>query len=101
MTSPLEITGISKLVVGLITGILFGFLLDKARLTKYETIEGQFLLSDFTMVKVMLSAVIVGSVGIYSLVYIDAARLVITPFIPLRLLVGSAVFGVGMALLGY
>ncbi|GBD95899.1 MAG TPA: hypothetical protein ENG83_00825 [Nitrospirae bacterium] len=101
MTGPLEITGIPRLILGLATGITLGILLDKGRLTKYETIVGQFLLKDFTMLKVMLSAVLAGSIGVYFLVYINAAELHITPVIPARLLIGSTIFGIGFALLGY
>jgi len=98
---PLEITGIERLILGLVSGILFGIFLDKGRLTKYDTIVGQFLLRDFTMLKVILSAVIVGSAGVYFLLYLNAVQLHITPIFPARLLIGSALFGVGMALLGY
>ncbi len=101
MTGPLEIIGIPRLILGLVTGIIFGIFLDKGRLTRYETIVGQFLLKDFTMLKVMLSAVLVGSIGVYFLVDINAALLHMTPIFPARLLIGSAVFGIGMALLGY
>lgn len=101
MTGPLELTGFSRLVFGLVTGIIFGILLNKGRLTRYETTLGQFLLRDFTMLKVMLSAIFVGSIGVYFLVYIGAVKLFITPVFPVRLLIGSAVFGIGMAVLGY
>jgi uncharacterized membrane protein len=101
MNGPLEIIGIPRLILGLFTGILFGILLDKGRLTKYDTIVGQFLFKDFTMLKIMLSAILVGSVGIYFLISIKAAALHIIPVIPVKLLIGSAIFGVGMAVLGY
>jgi uncharacterized protein len=35
---------IGKLLLGLLTGFLFGFVLQKGRVTKYETIVGQFRL---------------------------------------------------------
>jgi len=49
-----------QLSIGLLTGILFGFLLQKGGVTKYDVIIGQLLLTDFTVVKIMLSAVITG-----------------------------------------
>lgn len=101
MTGPLDITAVSKLVVGLFAGILLGILLDKGRLTRYETIVGQFLLKDFTMLKVMLSALLVGSTGIYVMSYAHMANLHIAPLILGRLLIGSALFGIGMAMFGY
>jgi uncharacterized protein len=36
-----------KLALGLFTGILFGFLLQKGRVTKQHVIVGVFLLKDF------------------------------------------------------
>ena len=57
-----------KLALGLLTGIVFGFLLQKGRAAKYHVIVGQFLLKDWTVVKIMLTAVILGSVGVYALV---------------------------------
>ncbi len=46
-------------------GILFGFLLHKGGTTKYDVIVGQLLLPDFTVLKIMLSAVVTGMIGIY------------------------------------
>ena len=49
-----------QLMIGFFTGILFGFLLQKGGVTKYDVIIGQLLLIDFTVVKIMLSAVVTG-----------------------------------------
>ena len=61
----------------------------------------QFLLKDFTMLKVMMSALIVGSVGIYIMSSAKMVNLHISPFIPVRLIAGSMLFGIGMAMSGY
>jgi hypothetical protein len=53
----------SKLMLGLATGFVFGFLLQKGRVTKYQVIVGQFQLRDFTVLKTMLTAVAVGGGG--------------------------------------
>ena len=49
-----------QLAIGLAAGFLFGFLLQKGGVTRYDVIIGQLLLQDFTVVKVMLSAVVTG-----------------------------------------
>lgn len=49
-----------QLFIGLLTGILFGLLLQKGGVTKYDVIINQLLLIDFTVVKIMLSAVVTG-----------------------------------------
>ena len=58
----------AKLALGLVTGIVFGFLLQKGRVAKFEVIVGQFLFKDWTVVKMMGTAVVVGAVGVYALV---------------------------------
>jgi uncharacterized membrane protein YedE/YeeE len=91
----------TKLALGLVTGIIFGFLLQKGRVAKFEVIVGQFLFKDWTVVKMMGTAVVVGAVGVYALVAADLASLHIRPALLGGVLVGAVCFGVGMAVLGY
>ena len=91
----------SELVLGLLTGVAFGFLLQKGRVAKYQTIVGQLLLKDWTAFKVMLTAIVTGAIGVYAMVDAGAARLDIWPFQPAAMLLGAACFGVGIAVLGY
>ena len=91
----------TKLVLGFLTGILFGFFLQKGRVAKFEVIVGQFLFKDWTVVKVMGTAVAVGAVGVYALVAADLATLQIKPALLGGVLVGAVCFGIGMAVLGY
>ena len=90
-----------KLALGLVTGIVFGFLLQKGRVAKYEVIVGQFLFTDWTVVKTMGTAVVVGAVGVYALIEADMASLHIRPALFGGVLAGAACFGIGMATLGY
>jgi hypothetical protein len=90
-----------KLALGLGTGVIFGLLLQKGQVTKYRTIVGQFLLRDFTLLKIMLTAVVVGGLGVYGLAGLDLATLHIKPLLLAGVVVGGLIFGVGMALLGY
>lgn len=90
------------LMSGALTGLLFGFLLQKARVTRADVIIAQFLLRDHTVLKVMLTAIVVGSVGIYGMLetgmipalFIKSAALYAN-------IIGGMIFGVGMAILGY
>ena len=50
--------------LGLITGILFGALLQQGRVLRFEKQVGAMLLKDMTILKFMLSAIIVGMIGI-------------------------------------
>ncbi len=90
-----------KLALGLVTGFVFGVLLQKGRVTKYEVIVGQFLGRDFSVVKIMGSAVVVGSIGIYALLPTEAVNLHIKPLMWAGILIGGLLFGIGMAVLGY
>lgn len=90
-----------RLLLGLFTGFLFGFLLQKGRVAKYRVIIGQFLLKDWTVVKVMGTAVIVGAVGVFALHSIGAIAFHIKPLMLGGVLLGGGVFGIGMGLLGY
>ena len=47
-------------ILGLATGIVFGFLLQKGRVLRFEKQIGAMLLKDMTILKFMLSAIIVG-----------------------------------------
>jgi uncharacterized protein len=87
--------------LGLITGIAFGFLLQKGRVAKYQTILGQLLLKDWTTFKIMITAIVTGSVGVYFLAERGAASLDIWPFQPAAMLIGALLFGAGLAVLGY
>lgn len=89
------------LLLGLVTGIIFGVLLQKGRVAKFPVIVGQFILKDWTVVKIMGTAVVVGSVGVYALVAFDQAHLQIKPFLLGGVLAGGVCFGVGMAVYGY
>ena len=91
----------TKLALGLLTGIVFGFLLQKGRAAKFHVIIGQFVLKDWTVVKIMGTAVIVGAIGVYALVAMDFASLHVKPLLWGGVVIGAVCFGVGIAVFGY
>jgi hypothetical protein len=91
----------ASLVWGLLFGIVFGFLLRKGGATKYDVILGQLLLTDFTVVKIMLSAVVSGMLGIYAMKNLGWIKLSIKTGSLGMNVVGGLIFGVGFAVLGY
>ncbi|MEA5115169.1 MAG: DUF6691 family protein [Geobacteraceae bacterium] len=91
----------TTLIYGLVTGILFGFLLQKGRVLRYDKQLGALRLIDMTIVKFMLSAVLVGMVGVYLLNDLGLAKLSIKPMIVGGVVIGGLTFGVGWGLLGY
>jgi hypothetical protein len=91
----------SALIWGLIFGILFGFFLQKGGATKYDVIIGQLLLTDFTVVKIMLSAVLTGMIGIYLMKNMGWVKLNLKSGSMGSNIIGGLIFGVGFAVLGY
>ena len=90
------------LILGLLAGILFGFFLRKGSLTRFETIVGQFILKDFTVVKVMLTAITIGSIGVYVMHQIGIIeKLPVKEAVLYADVLGGAILGIGMVILGY
>ncbi len=87
--------------LGLVFGIAFGILLQKAGVTRYEVIIAQLLLVDFTVLKVMMSAVIVGMVGVHFMHGRSWVNLSVRTGSFGSTVVGGLIFGAGFGLLGY
>jgi len=91
----------NQLVYGLVTGILFGFFLQRGQVLRYDKQIGALRLLDMTIVKFMLTAIFVGTVGIYLLNDLGLAKLSIKSTILGATIVGGLLFGLGWGLLGY
>ena len=90
----------AQLALGLVTGIVFGVLLQKGQVAKFQKILGQLLLKDWTVFKIMATAIVVGTIGVHVLVALGMASLHIQTASVARLLIGGTLFGIGMAVLG-
>jgi uncharacterized membrane protein YedE/YeeE len=91
----------NQLVYGLVTGILFGFFLQRGQVLRYDKQIGALRFMDMTIVKFMLTAILVGTVGIYLLYDLGLAKLSIKSTILGATIVGGLLFGIGWGLLGY
>jgi uncharacterized membrane protein YedE/YeeE len=91
----------NDLIYGLATGVIFGFLLQRARVIRYDKQLAALRLTDMTIVKFMLSSVLVAMVGVYLLVDLGLAKLAIKPLLLGAVVIGGLLFGVGWGLLGY
>ena len=91
----------SSLVWGFAFGIIFGFVLQKGGVTKYDVILGQLLLEDFTVIKIMLSAVVTGMIGIHLMKSLGWIQLKPKAGSWGKNAVGGLIFGLGFAVLGY
>ena len=89
------------LILGLITGIFFGFFLQKGQVLKYDKQLGMLRFKDFTILKVMASAILVGMVGIYFFVDLGVGELSLKPTVLGANIIGGLIFGLGWGMLGY
>ena len=89
-------------IIALFVGVFFGFSLNKAGLTKYNKIVNVFRFTDMSVLKFMMTALIVSMSGLY---FLRALGMITFPNIPSTYvvgnLIGGLIFGVGMALTGY
>ncbi len=90
------------IVIILLVGVAFGFLLNKSGMTKYNVIVNAFRFTDMSVLKFMLTALMVAMSGLYLLKMLG---LVVFPGIPATYLagnlIGGLIFGMGMALAGF
>ena len=68
------------LIFGFVTGIIFGILLQRSETIRYMT-AGALRLLDFTILKFMLSTIIVAMIGTYFLRDLGVVKLSIKPTI--------------------
>ncbi len=90
-----------QLIWGLFFGIIFGFLLQKGGVTKYDVIVGQLLLTDFTVLKIIFSAVLTGMLGIHFFKSRGLVKLSPKAGSLGKNVIGGLIFGIGFAVLGY
>ena len=91
-----------RLILGLVTGVIFGFLLQKGRVLRYEKQLGAMLLKDMTILKFMLSAILVGTIGLHLLV--ETGTIAAFSHKPMNMgavIIGGILFGIGWAIMGY
>ena len=89
---------------GLLCGVLFGWVLESAGFGSPCKLTGQFRLNDWSVLKVMFTAIVVAAAGLVALQalgWMDADAV----FVPSALLaaaaIGGALIGVGFAVGGY
>lgn len=82
-------------------GLAFGFLLQKGGVGKYHILVGQLLLQDFTVAKVMLTAIVTGMIGVLTLHHFGKVKLHLKPTRVGANVIGGLIFGAGFALMGY
>lgn len=89
-------------LLAICSGFAFGFLLRKATVSRFDVIVGQFLFKDFTVMEVILTAIVTGSIGIYTLSAFGVIPALILSSTPILFAaIGGSIFGIGMSVAGY
>ena len=89
------------LLYGLITGVVFGFFLQRAHVLRYDKQLGALRLRDMTIVKFMLSHIIVAMVGIALVTDLGLAKLAVKATELGPNILGGLLFGLGWGVIGY
>ena len=95
------VAAVPRLMAGVLFGLAFGVLLQKGGMGRFNVLVGQLLLQDFTVAKVMLTAIVVGMIGIVTLHHFGKVNLHLKPTRIGANVIGGLLFGAGSALLGY
>jgi uncharacterized membrane protein YedE/YeeE len=108
MNSPLYEYGLfgdgASLIVALVVGFFFGLFLERGGLGNPHKLTGVFYFKDFTVPKVMFTAMLVASSGLYligDLKLLDMTRLWIVPTFFWPQMAGGFLFGLGYLVAGY
>jgi hypothetical protein len=89
---------------GLLCGAAFGFVLERAGFGSPCKLTGQFRLTDWSVLKVMFTAIVVAAAGLWLLRVagiVDADRLFVPTSLLVAAAVGGALVGAGFAVGGY
>lgn len=90
----------TAVLIGLATGIAFGFALEKSRVFEPGIIVGQMQLRKFIMLKIFLAAVITGLVVLAVLNGMFGVPIQLKPLLLRADIVGGLILGAGIALAG-
>lgn len=97
---------LNHLIMGIITGALFGFVLFKVGAIRYSRVEGMLLLRDLKIMKFAFTGIATASI-IYGLANIfgfaENTNLIprIMPYMGVAHLIGGVMFGIAMASAGF
>lgn len=104
MTAPFAFSETAGLAIAVAVGFFFGLFLERGGLGNPHKLVGVFYLRDFTVPKVMFTAILVASCGLYLLAdlqLLDMERIWIVSTFFWPQLVGGALFGAGFVVSGY
>lgn len=93
-----------SLVVAVVIGIGFGFVLERAGFGSARKLAAQFYFTDMTVLKVMFTAIVTAMLGVYFLSvlgFMDISLIYLTPTNILPQVIGGLLLGFGFVIGGY
>ncbi|MBU6481412.1 MAG: YeeE/YedE family protein [Nitrospirae bacterium] len=90
-----------KLLLGLILGAAFGAVIQLSGASSYSKITNALRLKDLTIMKLILTAIGVGLIGVHLLDALGLANMKVKDLYLPGLVVAGLIFGVGFAVTGY
>ena len=91
---------LNAILIGLATGMVFGFALEKSRVFEPGVIVGQMQLRNFLMLKIFLAAVITGLIVLAVMNGMFGVKLSLKPLLFKADIIGGLILGAGIALAG-
>lgn len=101
---PEIITDELNLIVALLVGVAFGFILEQAGFSSSRKLTGLFYGIDFTVLRVFFTAGVTAMIGIVllnGLGLLDTSVIYINPMFVTSALIGGTIMGLGFVLGGY
>ncbi|MBS0149644.1 MAG: YeeE/YedE family protein [Nitrospira sp.] len=89
------------LLLGLVLGAVFGAILQLSGASSYTKIIGTLRLRDFTIMKLIITAIGVGLIGVHALDAVGVAHMKVKDLYVPGIVVAGLIFGVGFAVTGY
>lgn len=90
-----------RLFLGLFIGMTFGAILQLGGASSHRKIIDMLRLRDLSILKLIVTAIAVGGIGIYLLDAVALAHLSIKPTYVAALIIAGTIFGAGFAVAGY
>ncbi|MEO5355863.1 MAG: YeeE/YedE family protein [Nitrospirae bacterium YQR-1] len=95
------VRGGSSLYGGFIIGLIFGVVLQKGRLCKYDTVSGLFRLQDFTVFRLGAPILMVSMVLVFLLTDLKIIELHVPKTVIVPQIIGGLMFGAAIAIMGF
>ncbi len=96
-----SIAGPASLYGGFLVGLIWGVVLSKSRVCKYDVVTSLFRFRDFTVFRVGSVVLMAGMIFIYFFKDLNVIELAIPKTVILPQLLGGLLFGAGIAIMGY